>query len=58
MNKRLYGMAPGGQMALDKAANRRHNIWQAQRQARSREKRDGKSPDTPSVAVDKPSNLL
>lgn len=58
MNKRLYGMAPGGRMALDKAANRRRNIWQVQRQTRAREKRDGKSPGTPSVAVDKPSNLL
>lgn len=58
MNKRLYGMPPGGRMALDRAANRRRNIWQAQRQARAREKRDGKSPNTPSVAVDKPSNLL
>lgn len=58
MNKRLYGMAPGGQMALEKAANRRRNIWQVQRQARAREKRDGKSPNTPPVAVDKPSDLL
>lgn len=58
MNKRLYGMAPGGRMALDKAANRRHNIWQAQRQARSREKRDGKNPDNTPVAVDKPSQTV
>lgn len=58
MNKRLYGMAPGGRMALDKAENRRRNIWQTQRQARSRERRDGKNPDTPPVAVDKPSHLL
>ena len=58
MNKRLYGMAPGGRMALDKAANRRHNIWQAQRQARAREKRDGKKTATPSVAVGKPSQTV
>lgn len=58
MNKRFYGMAPGGKMSLDRAANRRRNIWQVQRQARAREKREGKSPNTPPVAVDKPSNLL
>lgn len=46
MNKRLYGMAPGGRMALDRAANRRRNIWQVQRQARAREKRDTKNPET------------
>lgn len=57
MNKRLYGMAPGGRMALDKAANRRRNICQAQRQARSREKRDGKKTDTPSVTLDNRSHL-
>lgn len=58
MNKRLYGMAPGGRMALDRAENRRRNIWQVQRQARAREKRDGKRPVTPSVAVDKPSQTV
>lgn len=39
MNKRLYGMAPGGQMALDKAANRRRNIWMTQRRQRPRERK-------------------
>lgn len=58
MNKRMYGMAPGGRMALDRAASRRRNIWQVQRQARAREKRVGKNPDKTPVAVDKPSNLL
>ena len=38
MNKRLYGMAPGGRMALDRAANRRRNIWFVQRQ-RPRERK-------------------
>lgn len=42
MNKRMYGMAPGGRMALDKAANRRRNIWHVQRQTRARERRDEK----------------
>lgn len=43
MNKRLYDMAPGGRMALDKAENRRKNLWHVQRltnhPARNREKR-------------------
>lgn len=52
MNKRLYGMAPGGRMALDRAANRRRNIWQNQRQARARERRDAKCTDTPSATLD------
>ena len=26
MNKRVFGMAPGGRMALDRAANRRRNV--------------------------------
>ena len=39
MNKRIFGMAPGGRMALDRAANRRRNIWQNQRQARARERK-------------------
>lgn len=43
MNKRLYGMAPGGRMALDRAASRRRNVWQVQRKtkhsATNREKR-------------------
>ena len=26
MNRRVFGMAPGGRMALDRAANRRRNI--------------------------------
>lgn len=46
MNKRVFGMAPGGRMSLDRAANRRRNIWQNQqvrqpqwdRQGRPREK--------------------
>lgn len=39
MNKRLYGMAPGGRMALDKAENRRRNIWMNQRRQRPRERK-------------------
>ena len=39
MNKRLYGMAPGGRMALDKAANRRHNNLMNQRRQRPRERK-------------------
>ena len=31
MNKRIFGMAPGGRMSLDRAANRRRVIWQTQR---------------------------
>lgn len=26
MNKRVFGMAPGGRMSLDRAANRRRNV--------------------------------
>lgn len=39
MNKRLYGMAPGGRMALEKAANRRRNILMNQRRQRQRERK-------------------
>lgn len=58
MNKRFYGMAPGGKMSLDRAANRRRNIWQVQRQARARERREAKGSGTPSVEVDKPSQTV
>lgn len=51
MSKRIFGMAPGGRMSLDRAANRRRNIWQNQqrqhpqwdRRGRPREK--GRKPD-------------
>lgn len=39
MNKRIFGMAPGGRMALDRAANRRHNAWMNQRRQRPRERK-------------------
>ena len=39
MNKRLYGMAPGGRMALDKAEKRRRNIWFVQQKQRPRERK-------------------
>lgn len=39
MNKRLYGMAPGGRMALDRAANRRRNVWFVQRKQRPMERK-------------------
>lgn len=39
MNKRIFGMAPGGRMALDRAANRRRNIWFVQRKQRPRERK-------------------
>ena len=57
MNKRLYGMAPGGRMALDRARNRQQNFFLAQRQARAREQRDAKCTDTPSVTLDNRSRL-
>lgn len=42
MSKRIFGMAPGGRMSLDRAATRRKVIWhqkQKTRQARPREKK-------------------
>lgn len=39
MNKRIYGMAPGGRMAIDKAENRRRNILMNQRRQRPRERK-------------------
>lgn len=39
MNKRIFGMVPGGRMALDKAANRRHNNLMNQRRQRPRERK-------------------
>lgn len=39
MGKRIFGMAPGGRMSLDKAANRRRNIWMNQRRQRPRERK-------------------
>ena len=50
MNKRVFGMAPGGRMSLDRAANRRRNIWRGQhpvlpqsvRPQRPRESRRGR----------------
>lgn len=49
MSKRIFGMAPGGRMSLDRAASRRRAIWQTQRppqpqwdrQGRPRESRKG-----------------
>lgn len=44
MNKRLYGMVPGGRMALDKAANRRRNIrYSAKAMAQQASKRTGRA---------------
>lgn len=50
MNKRLYGMAPGGRMALDRVANRARSIryfakartqQASKRTGRAREKKRG-----------------
>lgn len=50
MNKRIFGMAPGGRFALDRAANRRRNIRYSvkvrakqagERTGRAREKKGG-----------------
>lgn len=30
MNRKILGMAPGGRMALDRAANRRKVLWHRQ----------------------------
>lgn len=42
MNKRIFGMAPGGRMNLDRAANRRKVIW-LQQQKRQSGERKGKA---------------
>lgn len=42
MNKRIFGMAPGGRMALDRAANRRRNVWFVQQKQRPRERKGGR----------------
>ena len=50
MSKRIFGMAPGGRMNLDRAVNRRRNVWYSakiraqkanERPARSRERKGG-----------------
>lgn len=38
MNKRMYGMAPGGRMSLDKVANRRRTIWQSKQKSQRPER--------------------
>lgn len=44
MNKRLYGMAPGGRMALDRAANRARSIrYFANARAQQASKRTGRA---------------
>lgn len=35
MNKRIFGMAPGGRMSLDRAAARRRVVWHVQHKAAS-----------------------
>lgn len=36
MNKRVFGMAPGGRLSLDRAANRRKNIRYSAMQDRAK----------------------
>lgn len=52
MNKRIFGMDPGGRFALDRAANRRRNIrfsakvraqQVGERTGRAREKKGGQA---------------
>lgn len=38
MNKRMYGIAPGGRMSLDKAADRRRTIWQSKQKSQRPER--------------------
>lgn len=38
MNKRIYGMAPGGRMNLDRAAQRRRVLWYRQQKQNAKGK--------------------
>ena len=45
MNKRVFGMAPGGRMALDRAASKRHTRYNRnpQKGNNNREKNGGRT---------------
>ena len=47
MNKRIFGMAPGGRMNLDRAANRRRAVRFSTAQRKTR--KEAARPDTPGV---------
>ena len=47
MNRRMFGLSPGGKLSLDRAANRRRNVWQVQKKARAREQRERKDVAAP-----------
>ena len=47
MNRRSFGLSPGGRMYLNHAANMRRNAWLAQKKARAREQRERKDVAAP-----------